>query len=202
MAALPLDTFQKMDLSEKKQEDWIVSLVVSMVTLILKANEENSPTSVDCLVMKTKNNNLINKDLPLKMTKTLFKKTQSTQQIDSGNHKLFNLPIMKFQTLQDVNHKEDLHKDLHNVVHNQPTNSLTSKQNNSPLDNKDHEQDQLLLLQDQPKEEVLYKTCSVLPMVHQLHNLHQPLLSPDHAQPQQELAQQPTQDQTSISILK
>lgn len=185
---------QKMVLLEKKQEDWIVSLVVSMVILILRENEENSPTSVAYLVMKTKNNNLMTKDLLLKMTKMLSNKIQLTQLIGLDNPKLSNLLTMKSQIPLDHHHKED----QFNVGHN--LNSTTSKEDNNPPDNNGHEQDQLLQLQDPPKVEMLFKTCSALPMVLLLLNHHLRPLLLDLVQHQPELAQPQTQDQTLTLI--
>jgi len=124
-----------------------------MVILILKANEENSPTLVAYPVIARKNNNLMTKDLPLKMTRTQSNKIQLTQLIDLDNPKLSNLLMTKSQIQLDHHHKED----QFNVDHN--LNSTTSKEHNSPPDNKGHEQDQLLQLQDQRKVEMPFKTC-------------------------------------------
>ena len=165
-----------------------------MVILILRENEENSPTSVAYLVMKTKNNNLMTKDLPLKMTRMLSNKILLTQLIGLDNPKPSSLLTMKSQIPLDHHHKED----QFNVGHN--LNSTTSKEDNNPPDNNGHEQDQLLQLQDQPKVEMLFKTCSALPMVLLPLNLHLHPLLLDLAQHQPELAQPPTQDQTLTLI--
>ena len=84
---------------------------------------------------KTKSNNLINKDLLLKMTKMQFNKIPLTQLIDSDNHKPFNLLMMKSLILQDVNPKED----QLNVAHNHQISFQTLDLNNNLLVNKGHE---------------------------------------------------------------
>ena len=62
--------------------------------------------------------------------------------------------MMRFQTLLDHNHKEDQYNVVLNLAHN--NHFQTFRLNNQP-DNPDLEQDQLLPLQDLPREEMLYK---------------------------------------------
>ena len=116
--------------------------------------DENSPMLVGYPAMMIKSNNSTIKVLPSTMMKKQSSKIQLTQQTDLDKQMLYNYPMMRFQILQDHSHKED----LCNVALNPGLNNHfpTSKLNNQ-LDNPDPELDQLLPLQDQPKEEMLYK---------------------------------------------
>lgn len=124
-----------------------------MVILTPTAKDENSPMLAVYPAIMMKNKNLTIKVLPSMIMRDP-EKTQLTQQIDLDKQVLYNYLMMRFQILRDHNHKEDLYNVGLNLALNKHL--ITSRPNNQ-VDNLDLEQDQLPPLQDQLKEEMLYK---------------------------------------------